>query len=52
MTGGTNGFLNIDKVGAAKNLVGLVCTQILETLGGNEAWLKYESLFLKQSFSA
>jgi len=52
MTDGTSGFLDINQEGAAENLVGLVCTQILETLGGNEARLKYESLFSKPSFSA
>ena len=52
MTGGTSGFLSIDTAGAAENLVGLVCTQILETLGGEEARLQYESLFSRPSFSA
>ena len=51
MTGGTSGYLDIRKPGGAEALTGLVCTQILETLGGQQARDAYEAMFGKASFS-
>jgi len=51
MTNGSSGFLNIRKPGGAEALIGLICTQILETLGGQSARQAYEDMFNKPSFS-
>lgn len=51
MTGGTHGFLNIRERGGAEMLTGLICTQILEVVGGQKARDAYEHMFGKPSFS-
>jgi len=50
-TGGTAGFLDLHRQGGAENLIGLICTQILESLGGESARASYEKMFSKPSFS-